>query len=658
MKTVLQILILTAFLLVSCKNDEEPSIPVNTPPSQVSNIIAEVIPNTATVAISWNAAIDDQGDQVRYDVIINKELVKTNLTGTSTEIDVSEFITITGKGMREGKGLEVELEIEIKAYDPSNSFSNTSVTKTFFINRQPSDFAFESINFNTDSFAQLDVSWRPASDPDGDTLSYTVYLNDIVLIADYQIPEGENFGILSYTESFLEFSTSEIVLKVVVTDTSGESKEISESYNFKATDIDLGALDTYNEEFSFSIPVTEADHRIGYSFNVSEQTNYNINNSSGVLMQIKDAQNRTIVESSSLSGVLEPGSYTLVLIGKATETSSGTITLALGNSTSTDVDLGAVVVPSNEIYELTFENEEDNTINYYFEVTEFTGYQISATFISNLYDENGTLVHTNLNSNTNQFLGEEIPYGKYRLEVIKPNSYGIFTSTIQFVFADVTLTNQDLGKPTNNQYHTISYEANEFELDRKVAFHFETEEITSLWINPLLSVHDDIELLDSDGNSIGENLRYGFLQAIDLPVGEYKLVYEFGLGGPILDFEYEFLLQQSTFTDEDWGIISTPFSSGYFSYPERKFDPDLKVVYTFETTEVAPRWYYFSSDNSGDLVYFTDEDGNEVPQNATGPAGSETPAGTDLPPGKYKIEVIDRRGAGRSYGISFTFNLY
>ena len=650
-------LLLALFFFFSCKSDDGVSdFVVNTPPSQVSNIKAEVIPKTALVQISWDAATDENGDEVRYDIIINKELAKTNLTATMSEVDITQFLS-TKKQSRLAKGIEVTLELEIKAYDPSSSFSNTSITKTLQINRLPADFAFENIVFNTDSYNELNILWKPSSDPDGDTLMYSVYMNDITLVENYQIPEGEQFGSLDYTEDFLSLSNAPITIKIVVTDSSGETKEISESFDFKATDVVLGELNTpYNEELQFVVTETELDSVVGYHFMVIETTNFALSNSVNAIMQIKDDSNNIIFSDTSLEGVLEPGNYSLIIFGSRGVNTSGSIAFDLRSSSATDVNLGVVTVPSDNRYDLNFEGEEDNTINYYFEVTELTGYEFQTTMITNLYDQNDNLIQTTVESNTDIFFGEELALGNYRLEIIKPDYFGN-TSQFRLQFSNVFLTDQNLGILENNAYHTISHVVERDELDAEVVFSFETDEITSFWMRRTDNFRYSFSLFDGNGILIGNSAQDIF--AIDLPIGQYliKLNFDRYTAGAISNFSAVFLLQESTYTDEDWGVISVPFSGGYRNSAEPKFDPDLKVVYTFETTEITPNWNYRTSDNSGDRVSFTDEAGNEVPRNGSSQSG-EVKTGVNLPPGKYRIEVTDGRGAGSRYGISFGFSLY
>lgn len=513
-------------LLICCKSDDGSNTVVNSPPSQATNISASSITNTARILITWNAAVDENGDDVRYDVIINKELVKTNLSATSTEVDVSQFLSVSGKELALiGKGVEVTLEIEIKAYDPSNSFSNASITETLLINRAPTDFAFENIVFNMDSYDQLSIIWIPATDADDDVLTYAAYLNDIPLVEEYQIPLGTQYGTVIYTENFYSLSSSEMIIRVVVSDSAGETNEISQSFDFKQTDVALGALEApYTEEVQFNVLESEPDNRVGYVFTVTEQTNYAISNSANATMQIKDATNTTISSNTTLEGVLEPGDYSLIVFGNGSADSSGAITFNLTSSSSTDVDLGVVVIPSENSYDLSWEGEQDNTINYYFEITNYTGYGVVTGYSIlsvNLYNENGELVQSNSNGMQYEEIVylAELPIGKYKLELI-----GGGLQQLNLVFSSANYSDQELGVLEVNTNIDITYTSEMTEFDSEVVYSFETAEITSFSMpsakfEPVYT----FVLVGNDGISYGDYVSYGRLVADNLPAGNYEL---------------------------------------------------------------------------------------------------------------------------------------
>lgn len=667
MKKVSHLFLFFLLFILSCASDDR-SKETDSSPTEATNIKIEVTPLTSTVTITWNAATDEDNDPIRYDVSINKDPVKTNLSTTSVEIDIAQFLPTTGKqagknGLKnflaDKTGLEVVLEIEIKAYDPKGNFSTNSITETVRINRSPSDFAFENIYFDTDAYNLLQISWAPSTDADNDPLFYTIYLNDIVIAKDYQIPSGEALGSVAYTEDFLDLSDEEMTVRTVVTDKSEETKEISASFDFKETDVDLGALEVpYIEAVQFNISETEPDNKVGYRFSVADQTNFSIGNNENVTMQLKDAQNNTLFSATSFEGVLEAGAYILIVIGNENSNSSGTINFDLTNSLSTDVNLGVLTLPSENDIDFIIEDEVDNIINYYFELTKPTGYIITSRLLpdSALYNENGDLIDDNSGQygNTDMFM-DEIPAGKYRLAI---NSDFNTVGTFKIYLKNSTETDQNLGVLANNATHELSFVPDaefNFEPDRAVRIYFEVEEKTGLIISPgnyaaavLLSIRD---LEDTIYANVSSN---GYHKLIEFEPGLYFLQVDLSRYVDLNAIIQRITLQNPTLTDADWGLLPVPSEMN----GDTDVEPDDKVVYTFETSEVSPKWYYTTSDNSGDTVSFTDEAGNEVPRNGNHPSG-EGEAGVDLPVGKYRIEVIDGKGVGGpGYGISFRFSLY
>ena len=459
----------------SCKSDDNGvgDVEMNVAPSQVTNITAEVIINTAVVIISWDAATDADGDEVLYDITINEEEVQTKLSDTAIEVDVSQFLSISGKQSTIVKGLEVTLEIAIKAYDAENSFSTASVTRTLLINRQPSDFAFAEVIFDTDGYTQLDISWFPATDADGDTLVYTVYLNDIVLVENFEIPTGEEFGSFQYAENFLALSNAPLTVKVVVTDGSGETKEISQSFDFKATDVVLGALEaTYNEDIQFNISELEADHRVGYKFSLEESTRYTIANNENVMMQLKNAQNTTLASGNTLEGVLEPGEYELILISNSLgQDLEGTFSLTIEN-------LNLMAIPSSNVWE--FRTEED----YVPQEGDIARYTFTINKPSGIFiPHNRRYLKLWLKNNEENIIAEtfqstiaieEIPAGTYHLEI--GDSFaglGLLDRDIRFVLREATASDIDLGilsAPLNLTYEDLTGSFGEPDFERKFLF--------------------------------------------------------------------------------------------------------------------------------------------------------------------------------------------
>lgn len=524
----------------SCKSDDNDEI--NVAPSQVTNISAEVITNTATVTVSWDAATDADGDEVLYDITINEEAVMTKLSDTAAEVDVSRFLSPSGKQPTTTKGLEVTLVIAIKAYDASNSSSTAAVTKTLFVNRQPSDFAFEEIVFDTDSYTQLDISWVPATDADGDTLAYTVYLNDILIVENYEIPAGEEFGSVQYIEDFLALSYAPITVKVIVNDGSGETKEIGQSFDFKATDVVLGAIEaTYNEEIQFNISELEADNRVGYKFSLEESTKYTISNNDNITIQLKNAQNTTLESGNDFEGILEPGEYELILISNSMgQDLQGTFSLTIEN-------LNLMAIPSNNVWEFRTEEDyvpkEGDVARYTFTIEKPSGIFIphNRRYLKLWLRDNEENIIAETFQST--IAVEEIPAGTYHLEI--GDSFaglGLLDRDIRFVLREATASDIDLGilsPPLDLTSKDLPGSYGEPDLEIKYLFEI-VDNPVMVSIVPNQS-YGGAYILDSNGEQIPSSISY-----MSLPPGKYALVNyaEFsgslaatGSPGPVLFFK-------------------------------------------------------------------------------------------------------------------------
>src|SRR5690606_5151400 len=278
MKPTLKLLYACFLLLlciVSCNTEDDTPPPAeeNIPPSKVKNVTVEVISGTI-VLISWDAATDENEDPVTYDIIVNDITIKEGITETSVELDAAQFINSNKAAKKISKkklsemlnrfGTELALGIQIKSHDDT-SFSELVVIKVIEINRSPAEFEIANIWFDFTNYGEIQLEWSPSSDADNDNIKYDVLLNDNLLAGDYEIQPGVEYGYLETSFDFSAFIDGPITIKVIAKDGAGANTEISETFNFRETDIELGTLSIpHLNTIDFTIPNTEPDDRIGY----------------------------------------------------------------------------------------------------------------------------------------------------------------------------------------------------------------------------------------------------------------------------------------------------------------------------------------------------------------------------------------------------------
>ncbi len=145
----------------ACSDDEEPVIP-NRPPG---NFEVTTLVEGTSVTVSWTPAADPDGDQVRYQVDLEDQTVLENSTATSTVVTNLEF--------------DQAYSGEVMALDPEG----LSTIKTFQFstgvqpNNSPGAFTLTSPADQTSGVVlQPTLQWEPSTDPDGDQISYEVYI--------------------------------------------------------------------------------------------------------------------------------------------------------------------------------------------------------------------------------------------------------------------------------------------------------------------------------------------------------------------------------------------------------------------------------------------------------------------------------------------------
>ena len=157
------------------------------------------------VTLSWTAATDPDGDDVKYDVELEGDNIKTDLTTLShalTDLEYSK--TYSGKIIaKDSKGASTEKTYSFTTGDKANG--------------APGDFTVTaSVNGNGAT-----ISWTASTDPDGDAVKYDVELGGS------SIKTG--FAGLTHTLTALDYSKV-YTGKIIARDGKGGTKE--KSYTF------------------------------------------------------------------------------------------------------------------------------------------------------------------------------------------------------------------------------------------------------------------------------------------------------------------------------------------------------------------------------------------------------------------------------------------
>lgn len=196
---------LCILLFLGCAKEEEA---INEAPGAVT-ITSSVTGNSAV--ITWTSAIDPNGDAVTYTVQLQNITVLSKSTAneyTSNELEYST--SYSGKVIAaDPEGLTSETAFNFTTGDTPNT------APTIVVLQNPSAGS-------TDIILQPELSWDAATDPDGDALSYDVYL-DINTSPTTKI--GDAISTTSFeVQSSLEFNTM-YYWKVVANDGNGGMSE-------------------------------------------------------------------------------------------------------------------------------------------------------------------------------------------------------------------------------------------------------------------------------------------------------------------------------------------------------------------------------------------------------------------------------------------------
>ncbi|WP_025743731.1 hypothetical protein [Aquimarina pacifica] len=400
-------LICTFLLLGSCSNDDNGN-QANIPPSEVTNIQAEII-NETMVRVYWDSSIDTNEDELSYDIIINDKMQGTKVDQTSIEFDASEFI-LTDK-MNDGqksihqenfaKSTQLQLKIEIMAYDGKGGVSERAeAIRSVTLNRPPTEFEFTAINFDIDTYNWIEVYWSGASDSDGDEISYDVFFNDIAISTNYKIKSYDNIGKVYYNKNFEDNLTEQISIRIVAKDESGGESEIEERFDFTKSEVNLGELAVpFRKNIPFIDTKNGSNQKKIYSFSVSSFGDYSISSDTEATLTLKDQDgtilisNENEIPGENLSNDDEIYVYpdTTYYLEVTNFSSSGNITFGINDTYGGNKDLGILEAPFEYSFEYIVGYEGDDSIEYKFETLETIDYTFTAQgeAILALYNSNG-----------------------------------------------------------------------------------------------------------------------------------------------------------------------------------------------------------------------------------------------------------------------------
>ncbi|SEK76009.1 hypothetical protein SAMN04487910_1047 [Aquimarina amphilecti] len=643
MKKIINLFYVCLIAVISSCGSDDDAIG-NLPPMEVSNIEAEVIEGTL-VRISWTEAEDVNNDELSYDVVINDRVVADKTSELSTEFNVASLLANRSSNLQ--KGLSLELTISIKAYDTNGGVSEESVVKrNVFVNRDPNVFEFANINFDFSYYNWLEVSWYPAIDEDDDILSYDVYLNDIVLRENYIIgsDDYDGLGNIYYNSNYSQYADDEIIIKIVANDRDGGITEISKSFDFRATDVDLGMLSLpHDSSVEYVISQEEVDRRVGYTFQVEENTGYVIQSSEYLQLRLSDNQGNYITGNTQrlFGESLSPGTYYLEIEEYYNNSnSSGTLSFVLKDPKESDVDLGALGIPYEEALNFSLPNNEpDNKIGYTFQVSEETGFSVFSQNNINfeLREVNGNFI----TSGYRRAFAETIQPGTYYLEVYQYYN-DINSGSFTMVLKDPTTTDVDLGALSIPYTDSVEFNVSTTEPDGKIRYLFEINSATGYSFTTQTGIY--LNLYDGNGNYInsgyrdiyGENLNTGsyYLEIVNQDYNDVSGTLNIALSNP-------------NESDIDLGALTAPYNQSFDFNTTGEID--RKIRYEFSVDSEVSYAFEIINENYDDYIYLYDASGNYI-------SGSDYyQINGTLSPGNYYVEV-----AGYSNNVGFgtlVFNL-
>lgn len=230
MKTIrnISIFLFISFIVAGCEKDNEGT---NAAPATFT---VSATPSGNNATIQWTEAKDPDGDTVTYSVQLDGTMVLSNSALLQYTTDALDYETsYSGKVIAsDPEGLTSEKAFNFTTGDTPNTAPSIVVLQS------PS-------TGSTDILVQPELSWDAASDPDGDALTYDVYLD---LNTSPTTKIGDAITTTSYEVlSSLEFNTI-YYWKVVANDGNGGMSEsdinsFTTKYNEAPTNFSLAEIE-------------------------------------------------------------------------------------------------------------------------------------------------------------------------------------------------------------------------------------------------------------------------------------------------------------------------------------------------------------------------------------------------------------------------------
>ncbi|MEM9681542.1 MAG: hypothetical protein AAF901_14560, partial [Bacteroidota bacterium] len=454
----------------------------------------------------------------------------------------------------------------------------------------------------------IEINWNPAIDEDGDVISYDVYLNDIAIFKDYIIGSNAYQGNVYYNQNFEEYLNEDIVIKVVGNDRSGGVTEISETFDFRGSDVDLGTLSLpYEEILDLTINETEPDNKIRYSFVVEETMGFTFISDIYGQMTLKDDQGNYISgNSTTLKGEsLIPGAYYLEVRSYSDAEYSGTITLGLRNSKATDVNLGNLSVPYDQVSDYTISNiEPDSKIGYAFQITQETGFSVfSSNDISfNLINSSGNYI----SSGYRRAYFESLPVGEYYLEISQYYYSSSSSGTFNLVLDDPKSSDVNLGVLSLPYEDSRGFTLSNKEPDNKIAYFFEINSETGYAFSTLANTY--VNLYNESGSYI--NGGYRSISGGTLIPGNYYVEISANSNYVDLSGTLSITLKDAKLSDVDLGALTAPFNQSYAFDTSNEID--RAIGYEFSVASETDYTFQIVSANYDEFIYLYDSSGNLI----------------------------------------------
>ena len=251
MKTKTKFVLFTlAILLWACSKGNDDNVPSNNPPvafalTRVTNGATGV---ELTPTFSWQPAVDPDGDAVSYDLYID--------TQTPPGALIEAGIATTTHTLTDSLSLNTAYHWKVVAKDAHGARTESNSAFVFTTgnddyvpsNNPPAAFGLTAV---TNNAIGVDVtptfSWQPAADPDGDAVTYDLYI-------DTQKPPlalmEADIATTTYTLTERLSLYTPYHWKVVAKDAHGAQTESAGTFVFTTRGLNNGTLATATAAFS------------------------------------------------------------------------------------------------------------------------------------------------------------------------------------------------------------------------------------------------------------------------------------------------------------------------------------------------------------------------------------------------------------------------